>query len=287
MIWTKEELDFIEYEYSKGLTKKEVYDRYVLQFGNIRTEASISLKLKRMKISVDEDLLKIKRSNANSGPKNGMYGKSGPNKGLNKENSERIRNASLKMSSTKKQLYMEGVLSVSGENNGMFGKKSWNSGLTKYTDERILKYGRSVSKKAKERWDNYTEEEKNLIIGRLTLASNKAKKDTSIEIKIEKLLLDLQLNFIKQYRVSKWVFDFYVPEFNTIIECQGDYWHANPLLFEDKKLNNIQLKNIDRDKRKKLFIEENQINSIFLWECEIHSNIEEIKNMLITLFVNE
>lgn len=287
MIWTKEELDFIESEYTKGLTKKEVYDRYILQFGNIRTETSISLKLKRMKISVDEDLLKIKRSNANSGLNNGMYGKTGPNKGLNKENSERIRNAALKMSSTKKQLFAEGVLNVSGENNGMFGKKSWNSGLIKYTDERISNSCKSLSEGAKKRWDNYTEEEKNLIIGRLTLGCNKAKKDTSIEIKIEELLVDLQLNFIKQYRISKWVFDFYLPEFNTIIECQGDYWHANPLLFEDSKLNEIQLKNIDRDKRKKLFIEENQINSIFLWECEIHSNIEEIKNMLITLFVNE
>jgi len=286
MIWTKEELDFIEYEYTKGLTKKEVYDRYVLQFGNIRTDTSINLKLKRMKISVDEDLVKIKRSNAHSGPNNGMYGKSGPNKGLNKENSERIRNASLKMSSTKKQLFADDVLSTSGENNGMFGKKSWNSRLTKYTDERIASTCKAMSEGAKRRWANYTEEERNFIIGRLTLGCNKAKKDTSIEIKIENLLKDLRLNFIKQYRMSKWVFDFYLPEFNTIIECQGDYWHANPLLFEESKLNKIQLKNIDRDKRKIKFIEENQINSIFLWECEIHSNIEEIKNMLITLFIN-
>jgi G:T-mismatch repair DNA endonuclease (very short patch repair protein) len=287
MIWTDEELIFIENEYKKGLTKKEVYNSFVEFFGNIRTEASISLKLKRLKISIDEDLIKIKRSNANRGSNNGMFGKEGPNKGLNKENSERIKNAGIKISETRKKMFACGELNSSGENNGMFGKKSWNSGLTKYTDERILNSCKSISEGAKRRWNNYTEEEKNFIIGRLTLACNKAKKDTSIEIKIEEILVDLQLNFIKQHRISKWVFDFYLPEFNTIIECQGDYWHANPLLFEDEKLNNIQLKNIDRDKRKKLFIEENQINSIFLWECEIHSNIEEIKNMLITLFINE
>lgn len=287
MIWTKEELDFIELEYTKGLTMKEVYNRYVLQFGNIRTEISIRLKLKRAKISVDKYLVKIKRSNAHSGENNGMYGKSGPNKGLYKENSERIYNSSLKMSSTKKQLFADGVLSTSGENNGMFGKKSWNSGLTKYTNVTILNSCKAMSEGAKRRWDNYTEEKKKFIIGRLTLGCNKAKKDTSIEIKIENLLKDLQLNFIKQHRISKWVFDFYLPVFNTIIECQGDYWHANPLLFEESKLNEIQLKNINRDRRKISFIEENEINSIFLWENEIHSDIEEIKNMLITLFVNK
>jgi G:T-mismatch repair DNA endonuclease (very short patch repair protein) len=287
MIWTKEELDFIENEYKKGLTKKEVYNSFVEFFGNTRTEYSISLKLKRLKISIDEDLIKKKRSNASSGSNNGMFGKEGPNKGLTKENSERIKNSGIKISETRKKMFASGELDLSGTNNGMYGKSAWNSGLTKLTDERVYNYSKNMSDSAKLRWDNYTQEEKNEIIGRLTLGCNKAKKDTSIELKIENLLNELGIKYEKQHRLSKWVFDFYLPEFNTIIECQGDYWHANPLLFENKKLNNIQLKNIDRDKRKKLFIGENQINSIFLWECEIHSNIEEIKNMLITLFINE
>jgi len=287
MIWTKEELDFIELEYTKGLTKKKVYDLYIKRFGNIRTETSVILKLKKMKITIDEDLIKLKRSNASIGAKNGMYGKSGPNKGLTKENSEKIKNSAIKISSTRKRLYEKGVLDTSGEMNGMYGKKSWNSGLTKYTDERIANMCNSMSEGSKKRWKNYTEEEKNLVIGRLTLACNKAKKDTSIEIKIENLLIELDIKYEKQYRISKWVFDFYLIDLNTIIECQGDYWHANPLLFEESKLNNIQLKNIDRDKRKRLFIEENEINTIFLWENEIHSNIKGIKKMLITLFMND
>jgi len=119
------------------------------------------------------------------------------------------------------------------------------------------------------------------VIGRLTLGCNKSKKDTKIEIKIENLLIELEVKYEKQYRISKWVFDFYLNDFNMIIECQGDYWHGNPLLFEETKLNNIQLKNINRDKRKKIFIGENRINSLFLWENEIHSSIDLIKKILI------
>ena len=115
---------------------------------------------------------------------------------------------------------------------------------------------------------------------------NKAKKDTSIELKIEHLLNELGIRYEKQYRISKWVFDFYLTDFNFVIECQGDYWHANPLIFKENKLNEVQLKNINRDKRKKDFIEEHKIESLFLWESDINKNIESIKNMLITLFVN-
>jgi len=149
MIWTEEELNFIKSEYSKGLTKKEVYKSYVVKFGNIRTETSIILKLKRLKIFVDENLIKIKRSKTHKGENNGMYGKLGPNKDLTKENSERIFNSSLKMSATRKKLFEDGILNTSGKMNGMYGKKSWNLGLTKHTDERIANMSTALSESSK------------------------------------------------------------------------------------------------------------------------------------------
>ena len=64
---------------------------------------------------------------------------------------------------------------------------------------------------------------------------------------------------------------------NFVIECQGDYWHGNNEYFEN--LNEIQLKNIERDKNKKKYLEDNKIKSLFLWENEIYKfkeNLEEI-----------
>jgi len=283
MVWTDRELKFIKDEYEKGLTKNEVYLSYIREFGEVRTETSIVMKLKRMKISVNENLIRIKRSNASKGSKNGMFGKTGANKGLTKENSERVKTASIKISFTKKKLYKDGILDTSGDKNGMFGKTAWNLGLTKESDERIDKCSYKLSESAKNRWESYSTDEKNMIIGRMTEANNKKKKDTSIELKIESLLKELNIVFIKQYRKTKWVFDFYLPAKDVYIECQGDYWHANPLFVKNKKLNEIQQKNIERDDRKKIFIKENKLNVIFLWESDINKNISGIETLLKTL----
>ena len=66
-----------------------------------------------------------------------------------------------------------------------------------------------------------------------------------------------------------WVyFDFYLFDYNFVIECQGDYWHGNKEYF--KELNDIQLKNIERDKNKIEYLRKNNIKSLFLWENEIY-----------------
>jgi G:T-mismatch repair DNA endonuclease (very short patch repair protein) len=278
--WTKEEIEFIRSEYKKGLTKKEVYLKYLDVFGNIRTESSIILKIKRMKINVDDELVKRKRSLGNTGEKNGMWGKIGPNTGLTKNNSERIRIASEKISTTKKKLYSEGILDVSGEKNGMWGKKSWNSGLDKNQDPRIS-WGEKSSLSAKERWKNLSQQEKDERIFILNKSSKLKKKDTKIEIKMGSLLTNLGVDFIKQHQVKNWVFDFYLPEINLVIECQGDYWHANPNIFDHNNLSEMQMKNIERDERKRKYLAENNINHLFFWENEIIKNIELVKEIIL------
>ena len=67
---------------------------------------------------------------------------------------------------------------VSGEKNGMYGKESWCKGLTKYTDERLLESGKKQSIYRIKYWNSLNDEQKNKIIGDLSLAANKAKKDT-------------------------------------------------------------------------------------------------------------
>jgi len=46
--------------------------------------------------------------------------------------------------------------------------------------------------------------------------------------------------------------------------------HGNTIYF--KILNNIQIKNVIRDKNKKEYLNKNNINSLFLWENEIYKN---------------
>ena len=214
-----------------------------------------------------------------------MYGTTGPNSGLTKNNSERIRMASEKSSKTMKKLHQDGILSgLCGENNPMYGKISWNSGKTKYTDDRIRKSGEKQSIFRKKYWNSLNNEERDRIIGNLSLAANKAKKDTKIEIIVKTTLEKMNVNFIKNHRQGRFIFDFYLTDYNFVIECQGDYWHGNPEYFHE--LNDVQIKNINRDKNKIKYLIDSDINYLFLWENEIHRN-KEILNKIILEKLNE
>lgn len=283
--WKDEEIKELKYLYEeKGLSISELYELFIDKYPN-RTKTSLEVKIQKLRLRHTKKQTKDIKSRLNEGIKNGMWGKTGPNKGLTKENSLRIKKASEKISSTRKKMYSEGLLDTSGEKNGMFGKESWCKGETKYTNESLMSASKKQSIIAIDRWNNYSEEQKNIVIGNLTLAANKAKKDTKIELIIKEKLENLNINFIKNYRCSRYVFDFYLPYFNFVIECQGDYWHGNPDFFD--KLNDIQLKNIERDIRKKNYLKDNNIKNLFLWENEIHKYKNILEDLITKSIKNE
>jgi G:T-mismatch repair DNA endonuclease (very short patch repair protein) len=279
-IWTKEELDLIKDLYESGLNAEDTFKKFSEQFIE-RTLAAISLVIKRKKFKHTIEQTRLLKQAATKGKNNGMYGKPGPNKGLTKKTSERICNASKKISETRKDLFAKGLLDVSGDKNGMYGKAPWNFGLTSETSDVVKGIGEKLSIIQKDRWHNLSIDEQNLIIGRMTKAANLVKKNSSIEVKIENFLLEEKIAFIKQHRKSKFVFDFFIEKANLVIECQGDYWHANPAKYDILKLNKVQEKNVERDIRKKQYLKENSINSLFFWECEIHKNFNYVKETII------
>jgi G:T-mismatch repair DNA endonuclease (very short patch repair protein) len=79
-----------------------------------------------------------------------------------------------------------------------------------------------------------------------------------------------------------FVFDFYIPSKNLVIECQGDYWHANPRKYGLNNTNDIQKKNIERDNRKKNYLLKNDIENLFIWEFDIKNNFHIIKKQIKT-----
>lgn len=277
--WTKEEESELKYYYEKlGLSLSELFEDFIKKYPN-RTKNALEVKIGKLKLRHTKEQTSELKSRLNSGEKNGMFGKVGPNLGLTKENSDRMLNASKKISKTRKKLFKDGTLNVSGEKNGMYGKESWNKGETKYTDIRIENAGKKMSISKINMWNNLSQEKKDIIIGNLSLAANKAKKDTKIEIIIKDVLEKMNINFIKNHKCGRFIFDFYLPDNNFVIECQGDYWHGNPDYFT--KMNDIQLKNINRDKIKKEYLTDNNIFSLFLWENEIYKNKEYLEKIIL------
>ena len=79
---------------------------------------------------------------------------------------------------------------------------------------------------------------------------------SSIEFTTERWLSDRQIEFEPQKQMGPWLADFYLPSQNTVIECDGDYWHAIPKVRR-------------RDRQKDGWMRHNGISIIRLSETEI------------------
>ena len=179
--WSKEEEEELKYYYEElGLSLSEFLDDFLKKYP-IRTKISLEVKIGKLKLRHTKNQIHDLKSRLNTGEKNGMYGKIGPNTGLTKENSERMLNASKKMSKTRKELFENGILNVSGEKNGMYGKESWCKGKTKYTDIRIENACEKMSISKKNLWNNLSQEEKDVIIGNLSLEQIKQRKTQKLK----------------------------------------------------------------------------------------------------------
>lgn len=68
---------------------------------------------------------------------------------------------------------------------------------------------------------------------RSCLASHNVKyamngKRSSIEFKMEKILIEMGLEFEIQKQIDIFLVDFYLPKYKLVIECDGIYWHSRP-----------------------------------------------------------
>ena len=103
------------------------------------------------------------------------------------------------------------------------------------------------------------------------------KEDTSIELKIQCLLRELNIEFYTHQYMEEiehsYQCDIFVPSLKLVIECDGDYWHKYPI---GTDIDHIRTKEL-KDKG---------FNILRLWEHEIRGinkeelkiKIEEIKN---------
>jgi len=151
-------------------------------------------------------------------------------------------------------------------------RKAWNKGLTKETDERIKK----GSEKLKGR--KLSERTKNKIREKTLFQFQNYKgpyKDTKPELKMEEILIFLNIPYEKQYCVGSHLADFHFLNTNVLVEVDGDYWHGNPKIYS--KLNEIQLKQKERDIKNEQLAKENGFIVLRFWESDILNN----KNIIV------
>lgn len=114
-------------------------------------------------------------------------------------------------------------------------------------------------------------------------------RDTMPEIKMKKLLEDNSISFEHQKRKrihndKMRVFDFWLPDYNTFIEVDGDYWHYNKnnSRITKKPPTQKQVSKMVHDQEKNEYCEKEGIQLIRIWESELDEKADEILKQLTT-----
>lgn len=113
------------------------------------------------------------------------------------------------------------------------------------------------------------------------LSSGKIKTDSSIQLIIDELLKSMGVHYINEYVFkNKFVVDNYLPDYNLVIENQGEYWHSHPEKFPLLKYD-TQLLRIKSDKAKHTYLyNHHNIEILYLWEGDINHNIQLCQKLI-------
>lgn len=130
----------------------------------------------------------------------------------------------------------------------------------------------------------YTEEQKeNLARGNAKRFKKIDYTNTSIQIAVNKMLNEMSIEYEREYTLDYYSCDNFLTQYKIIIEVMGDYWHGNPIIYNENKrmLNEIQARTILKDKQKSGYIKNHyQIPILYLWENDINKNLDKCKNLI-------
>lgn len=285
ILWTKKELKKLKHLYlTKGLCHSEISKIITTHSYN-----SIKIKIVRSGWRHTKQQEFSCRSRIHKGKLNPMYGLTAWSNGQTKETNIILKQASKQISKTRKILFKCGKLpNIKGKNNPMYGKPAWNYDKTKFDTPTIMVGSKKQSKTMKKLWNKLPQDEKDRRIGNLTKCMlEQYKKDTFIEKKVEQFLKLHNIKYKKEYKIGKFFIDFYLPKYNVCIECQGDYWHANPYKYDRKNLKyQMQKDNVRRDKIKYFYLKRNNVTLLNLWEYEIRKNFDRIKSKILQVTID-
>jgi very-short-patch-repair endonuclease len=103
-------------------------------------------------------------------------------------------------------------------------------------------------------------------------AKKMSNKMTSPEKVFAKMMKELDIKVETQKVLGNKIYDFYVPSKNMMVEIDGDYFHANPLIYEQKDLNKMQIRNVRNDKFKDVLAKGNGYEIERVWEYDLNND---------------
>ena len=153
-----------------------------------------------------------------------------------------------------------------------------------WSDEKKAEHSKKISDSHKKLREQNEEKYLNSKrkAGRISQMSVKRYAKNGLETRVHEKLIEMGIEMDYCVILGYHQFDFGNKECRILLEVQGDYWHGNPELYEEQKLNHIQIKNKENDKIKKGFAEKNNLKLFYLWEKDFNDGnfkiLEDIKN---------
>lgn len=84
-----------------------------------------------------------------------------------------------------------------------------------------------------------------------------------------------------QYPIQRYLCDFVDIKNKIIYRINGDYWHANPLLYnKPEALTKPQIHNIKQDRLAKLYFIKRGWSVVDIWESEIKWNVDLVRSKI-------
>lgn len=111
---------------------------------------------------------------------------------------------------------------------------------------------------------------------------NDQNHSSKLEDKFCEILDNLNIKY-QQFFYAKSIkafYDFYLPDFNLIIEVDGDFWHCNPNTKYSIPVYETQIKNLKRDQEKNKWASDNNYKLLRFWEYDINNNASQITETL-------
>lgn len=100
-------------------------------------------------------------------------------------------------------------------------------------------------------------------------AGHTGKSYNKLEQRVATMLDATGVEYSQQYRLGRFLFDFYLPLTHTLLEVHGTFWHADPRVYAHKPLSKIQQRNVANDIKKAACAAAHGYRLAVLWEADV------------------
>jgi G:T-mismatch repair DNA endonuclease (very short patch repair protein) len=179
-----------------------------------------------------------------------------------------------------------------------FGKKSLPNrygGMSNWWKLQTKEYRKAVGKQLRMnylKWYDSLTDEQRIIHNQSKAHEIVSRNTSSLESRVSALFSKMGIPFIHQFWVNCKSYDFRIQGTRSLLEINGDFWHANPSIYlPDDLLSHPEGKKPasaiwEKDQKKKENAERYGYKVVVLWESEMKVSDEELLVMLTEILNN-